>query len=186
MPEPLTGDHLATVLLRGLQPARVVLAEPDPEWTVRFAWRAAQLRAVLGERALRIEHHGSTSVPGLVAKPIVDMVLCVADPDDEPAYLPELTALGYELRVREPGHRCLRIGEPAEPVNLHCWAPDDPEVRRVLLFRDRLRADAADRDRYAAVKRELARREWRDINFYADAKGSMIREILGRAGWAEG
>ena len=185
VPEPLTDAYLAEVLSRPLRPTRVTLAEPDPGWDVRFAERAAQLRAALGERVLRLEHHGSTSVPGLVAKPIVDIMLCVADPEDEPAYLPDVEALGYEVGVREPGHLCLRAGEPDERINLHVWAPDDPEVRRVLLLRDHLRAHAAERERYAAVKRELAGREWRDINYYAEAKSPVINEILRRAGWTD-
>lgn len=185
MPEPMTDEQLAAVLARPLQPTAVTLVEHDPAWALRFERRAAELRAALGERVLQLEHHGSTSVPGLAAKPIVDIVLCVADPDDDPAYVPDLESLGYAMRVREPGHRCLRAGEPDEPVNLHCWAPDDPEVRRVLTFRDHLRAHPADRERYAAVKRDLAQHEWRDINYYAAAKGPVIREILGRAGWID-
>ena len=98
---------------------------------------------------------------------------------------PDLEAAGYALRVREAGHRCLRIGEQAAPVNLHCYAPADPEVRKVLLFRDRLRADAADRRRYEDAKRALADREWPDMNYYAEAKYPVISAILKRAGWHE-
>ncbi|WP_433275282.1 GrpB family protein [Pseudonocardia xinjiangensis] len=183
--EPLTDDVLSAILMRPLRPTRVVLAEYDPQWPVRFAARAADLRRILGDRARLIEHIGSTSVPGLAAKPIVDIVVGIDDPDDEPAYLPDLEAAGYEVRVREPGHRCLRIGEPDEPVNLHCYPPDDVETRRYLAFRNRLRASDADRDLYERTKRELAEREWRDINYYAEAKWPVIREILGRAGWEE-
>ncbi len=183
--EPLTDDVLSAILMRPLRPTRVVLAEYDPQWPVRFAARAADLRRILGDRARLIEHIGSTSVPGLAAKPIVDIVVGIDDPDDEPAYLPDLEAAGYEVRVREPGHRCLRIGEPDEQVNLHCYPPDDVETRRYLAFRDRLRASDADRDLYERTKRELAEREWRDINYYAEAKWPVIREILGRAGWEE-
>jgi GrpB-like predicted nucleotidyltransferase (UPF0157 family) len=181
--DPLTDDVLSARLVRGLRPTRVTLVEHDPRWAERFAARAADLRRVLGGRARLVEHVGSTSVPGLVAKPIVDIVVGIDDPDDEPAYLPELEALGYDLRVRGPQHRCLRIGDPDEPVNLHCYPPDHAETRKYLVFRDRLRASAADRERYAAVKRELAQREWRDINYYAEAKGPVIREILARGGW---
>jgi GrpB-like predicted nucleotidyltransferase (UPF0157 family) len=183
MRTPLTDDVLGAMLVRGMRPTRVTLAEYDPSWADRFADRAAQLRAVLGSRVRLIEHVGSTSVPGLVAKPIVDIVVGIDDPDDEPAYLPDLLAAGYELRVREPGHRALRGGGPDEPVNLHCYPPDDAEVRRYLLFRDRLRADPADRELYARTKRALAEREWRDINYYAEAKSPVIDEILARAGW---
>ena len=186
MSEPLTDDVLAKMLVRGLQPTRVRLVPYDPGWPERFRTRAAELRGALGERARLVEHIGSTSVPGLAAKPIVDIVVGIDDPDDEDAYLPELDALGYELRVREPEHRCLRVGDESrdERINLHCYPPEHAEVRKYLLFRGRLRADAADRELYEATKRELATREWRDINYYADAKGPVIREILARAGWA--
>jgi len=180
---PLDDDTLSAVLVRGPRPAKVTLADYDPAWPQRFERRAAELRAVLGERARLIEHIGSTSVPGLAAKPIIDIVVGIDDPDDEPAFLPDLEAAGYDLRVREPGHRCLRAGEPDEPVNLHCYPPGHVEVRKYLAFRDRLRASAADRDRYETTKRELAKREWRDINYYAEAKGPVIAEILARGGW---
>lgn len=135
------------------------------------------------DRATLIEHIGSTSVPGLAAKPIVDIVVGVDDPDDEAAYLPDLRAAGYDLRVREPEHRCLRAGEPDEPVNLHIYPPEHAEVRKYLLFRDRLRSDAGDRLLYESTKRGLADREWPDMNYYAEAKGPVIEAILGRAGW---
>ena len=183
--EALSDDVLSSRLVRGLRPTRVVLAEYDPQWPVRFAARAAELHHILGDRARLIEHVGSTSVPGLAAKPIVDIVVGIDDPDDEPAFLPDLEAAGYELRVREPGHRCLRIGEPDEPVNLHCYPPEDAEVRKYLIFRERLRANDADRDLYERTKRKLAEREWPDVNYYAEAKWPVIREILARGGWQE-
>jgi GrpB-like predicted nucleotidyltransferase (UPF0157 family) len=182
--EPLTDEHLVGMLVRGLCPTRIRLVDHDPAWALRYADRAAELRAVLGPRARLVEHIGSTSVPGLIAKPIVDVVVGVDDPEDEPAYLPDLEAIGYELSVREPGHRALRVGEPGRSVNLHCYRPDSEEVRRYLIFRDRLRADRADRELYAATKRELAERKWRDINYYAEAKGPTIEAILSRAGWS--
>lgn len=183
MRTPLTDDALRAMLVNGLQPARVTLVEHDPAWAARFASRAAQLRQVLGARARLVEHVGSTSVPGLVAKPVVDIVVGIDDPDDEPAYLPDLLAAGYLLRVREPGHRALRVGYPDSAVNLHCYPPDDDEVRRYLLFRDRLRAEPAERELYARTKLALAEREWPDMNYYAEAKSPVIDEILARAGW---
>ncbi|PRX47577.1 GrpB-like predicted nucleotidyltransferase (UPF0157 family) [Prauserella shujinwangii] len=185
MADALDDATLSAKLVRGLRRTRVVLADHDPGWAARFEVRAAELRTVLGERARLVEHIGSTSVPGLVAKPIVDIVVGIDDPDDEPAYLPDLEAAGYELRVREPEHRALRAGDPDEPVNLHCYPPDHVEVRRYLAFRDRLRTSETDRELYAATKRELAEREWRDINYYAEAKRPVIDEILARAGWRE-
>jgi GrpB-like predicted nucleotidyltransferase (UPF0157 family) len=183
MRDPLTDDVLAATLVQGLQPTRVTIVEYDPRWPARFAARAAQLRAVLGDRARLVEHIGSTSVPGLAAKPVVDIVVGIDDPDDEAAYLPDLEAAGYELRVREPEHRALRIGDPDEPVNLHCYPPDHAEIRKYLLFRERLRSSAEDRQLYAATKRRLAGREWADMNYYAEAKQPVIDAILARAGW---
>lgn len=177
-PDDDLDAHLAAVLVRGPQPTRVHIADYDPRWPERYAARAEDLRHVLGDRALRIEHVGSTAVPGLAAKPIVDIIVAVENPDDEPAYLHDLEGAGYDLRVREPGHRCLRTGEPHDSVNLHIYADTDPEIERLMRFRDRLRCNAADRARYEAVKRELAGRDWPDVNHYAGAKTSVIDAIL--------
>jgi GrpB-like predicted nucleotidyltransferase (UPF0157 family) len=118
-------------------------------------------------------------VPGLAAKPIIDIVVVV---DDIDAAIAPLETCGYVLRVREPGHRMLRT--PELDVHVHLWA-DPTETGRHLLFRDWLRTDADDRARYAAVKRDLATREWGDMNDYADAKSPVITEITARAeAWA--
>jgi GrpB-like predicted nucleotidyltransferase (UPF0157 family) len=174
-------DELAADLLHGPRPVTVVLAEPDPAWAQRYARHEQLIRTTLGGRVLAVEHIGSTAVPGLVAKPVVDIVLVVADPDDEPAYLDDLMSARYDLRVRETGHRCLRAGEPDEQVNLHVTSPGSADLVDWLLLRDHLRANPADRDLYAATKRSLTGREWADMNLYADAKGPVIREILARA-----
>jgi GrpB-like predicted nucleotidyltransferase (UPF0157 family) len=160
----------------------VELAEYDPEWPRLFEREAERVRGALGERALQLEHTGSTSVPGLVAKPVIDIVLVVADTTDEPAYVPALEAAGYVLRIREPEwheHRLLK--GPEFPANLHVFGPGCEEVARMLRFRDRLRSDAADRELYAAAKRELAARKWRYTQDYADAKGAVVEEILARS-----
>jgi GrpB-like predicted nucleotidyltransferase (UPF0157 family) len=138
--------------------------------------------AALGERALVLEHVGSTSVPGLPAKPIIDMVLEVADSADEATYVPDLEAAGYELRIREPSwfeHRMLR--RPDRSVHLHVFSARCPETQRMVRFRDHLRASTADRDLYAATKRDLATREWKYMQQYADAKTGVIAEIMARA-----
>jgi GrpB-like predicted nucleotidyltransferase (UPF0157 family) len=180
---PLAGAAFAAVLVHGLKPTQVVLADHDRRWARRFAARATELRRVLGERVGPVEHVGSTAVPGLAAKPVVDILAGIDDPDDEAAYLPDLEAAGYDLTVREPQHRCLRAGDPGEPVNLHCYPPGHPEIRKLLLFRDHLRRNARDRRRYEAAKRELATRQWRDMDHYAAAKSPVIGEILRNAGW---
>ena len=160
----------------------VVLAEYDPEWPKRFDREAAKIRAALGERALQLEHVGSTSVPGLAAKPVIDLLLVVADSADEDAYVPALEAVGYVLRVREPEwqeHRLLKT--PQADVNVHVFAPGAREAKRLLAFRDHLRGNDADRELYERTKRELAQRTWKYTQNYADAKTDVVEEILSRA-----
>ncbi len=125
---------------------------------------------------------GSTAVPGLAAKPIVDILLVLDDPSDEASYLPALEAAGYQLRVREPDwweHRMLRT--PARDVHVHVFPPDSPEVERCLLFRDRLRTVTEERELYAAAKRRLAEQDWPTMQYYAEAKTEVVEAILGRA-----
>ena len=135
---------------------------------------------------------GSTSVPGLPAKPILDVLLQVPDSADEPSYVPAMLGLGYRVRVREPHwfeHRVMaqRVadGDPYS-INVHVLSPGHGagEIARMLDFRDWLRSHADDRDRYAAVKRELAARRWRYVQDYADAKSDVVEDILARAAQA--
>jgi GrpB-like predicted nucleotidyltransferase (UPF0157 family) len=159
----------------------VELREYDPAWPELFEREEARIRAALGDRALRVEHVGSTSVPGLAAKPVIDVVLEVADPADEQAYVPPLEAAGHVLRIREPAwfeHRMLKGADPE--ANVHVFAPGCEETARMLAFRDHLRASAAERGLYERTKRELAAREWRYLQQYADAKSAVVREILDR------
>jgi len=167
------------VLVGGNEKRAIVLVDHDPAWGERFRRERERIVGALGSVALAVEHIGSTAVPCLVAKPIIDVLVTVADVEDEECYLPGLVAAGYVLRVREPGHRLVRT--PLLDVHAHVLAEGSAAARDHLLFRDRLRADAADRARYAEVKRELARREWPSMNSYAEAKGEVIRDILRRA-----
>jgi GrpB-like predicted nucleotidyltransferase (UPF0157 family) len=164
---------------------RVQLAEYDPGWPGQYELEAVKIRSALGDRVLLLEHIGSTSVPGLAAKPVIDILLVVADPAEEEAYLPPLEQAGYRLVIREPGwyqHRLLNGQEGAEPgVNLHVHPPDSPEIARNLRFRDRLRADRADRELYERTKRQLASRDWTYMQQYADAKGAVVEAIIQRA-----
>jgi GrpB-like predicted nucleotidyltransferase (UPF0157 family) len=153
----------------------------DPGWPALFDREAGRIRALLGDRVLQLEHVGSTSVPGLSAKPVIDMLLIVADPAAEDGYLPPLLAAGYRLVIREPDwheHRLLK--GPDTDINLHVLGPGSPETDRTLRFRDRLRSDAADRELYERVKHELAARHWTYIQQYADAKSGVVEEILRR------
>jgi GrpB-like predicted nucleotidyltransferase (UPF0157 family) len=181
-PEPFTDEALSKVLVGDLQPGRVTLVDYDPTWPAAYARHRARIEQALADRIRLIEHIGSTAVPELAAKPIIDVVVAVDNPEDEGSYLDDLVRVGYEVRVREPGHRCLRFSE-GEPANVHCYAPESVEIRRYLALRDRLRAHADERAWYEATKRELAQREWKDVNYYAEAKGPVIRAILKRAGF---
>jgi GrpB-like predicted nucleotidyltransferase (UPF0157 family) len=177
-------DELQAFTVGELQPLAgpIVLADYDPEWATLFEREANRIRTILGERALQIEHVGSTSVPGLAAKPIIDLVLVVADSADEPAYVAPLEAAGYVLRIREPDwheHRVLK--GPDTNVNLHVFSEGSREIDRMLAFRDRLRANDSDRMRYERSKRELAEREWKYVQDYADAKTAVVEEIIARA-----
>jgi GrpB-like predicted nucleotidyltransferase (UPF0157 family) len=161
----------------------VTLVEYDSAWPSAYAREAERVRGALGDRVLLLEHTGSTSVPGLAAKPIIDMVLAVADSSAEADYVPALEAAGYDLRIREPEwyeHRMLKGRGRA--VNLHVFSAGCEEIDRMLRFRDRLRASPEDRDLYLARKRALAGRRWRYVQHYADAKSEVVREILARAG----
>lgn len=167
--------------VRGAPPADAVLiVDADPAWPSLFEHLAADLAAALGPTALTLEHVGSTSVPDLAAKPVVDIDLTVADPADEDAYLPIVEGLGYWLVVREPGwyeHRCLRLEQPR--AHLHVWGPDGPEPVRHRLFRDWLRTHPDDRRTYEAAKR-AAVPGGGDVMAYNHRKQPVIREIYAR------
>jgi len=171
--------YLDRVLIGGREPVSVIVMDYDERWRQRFEEFAGRVRRALGAQVLALDHIGSTSVPGLAAKPIVDMLLTVATLTDEAAYVPPLESVCFELRVREPDHRMLRTR--TRDVHLHVYERDRSEVGDYLDLRDWLRIDAADRELYAATKRRLAQQTWCDLNYYADAKSEVIRDVLGRA-----
>jgi GrpB-like predicted nucleotidyltransferase (UPF0157 family) len=136
----------------------------------------------LGERALGIEHTGSTAVPGLAAKPVIDITLAVADSANEAVYVPALAGAGYVLCIREPEwHQHRMFKGPDTDVNLHIFSSGCPEIGRILRFRDWLRTHPKDRELYARTKRALARERWKSVDEYAIAKTAVIEEILARA-----
>jgi GrpB-like predicted nucleotidyltransferase (UPF0157 family) len=160
----------------------IELRDYDPSWPDRYAEHAARLREALGERVIRVEHVGSTSVPGLVAKPIIDIALEVPDTTNEPAYVGDLEAAGYILRFREPDWFEHRLFKPADgAVNLHVFPAGCPETGTMVRFRDWLRTNDADRELYLRTKRELAARDWKYMQQYADAKTGVVKDIMGRA-----
>jgi GrpB-like predicted nucleotidyltransferase (UPF0157 family) len=176
------GERPEEALIGGRERRRIVIVDYDPAWPARFEFERDRVQRALGVPARSIEHIGSTAVPGLAAKPIVDLLVAVADPEDDATTVPALESAGYRLRVREPGHRMFRT--PARDVHVHIWREGDPEIARHLRFRDRLRESHRDRLAYQRLKRELATREWGDANEYADAKGPFIEALLARCGIA--
>ncbi|WP_041824210.1 MULTISPECIES: GrpB family protein [Shouchella] len=187
-PPPKSDEDLQKVTVGERKPhnAPVTLLEYDPEWPNQFDREASRIRSVLGNKVLQLEHVGSTSIPGLCAKPIIDILLVVIDSADETTYVPNLEKAGYTLRIREPEwfeHRLFK--GPDTDINLHVFSEGASEVTRMLRFRDWLRSNNADRDKYASVKRHLAQRQWRHVQHYADAKSGIVQEIMERANSVE-
>jgi GrpB-like predicted nucleotidyltransferase (UPF0157 family) len=166
------------------------VTDPDPGWPRHYDGLASRIREALGWRVLQLEHVGSTSVPGLAAKPVIDIDLTVADPACERDYAPALETAGFGLVIREPwwyGHRLLEADEP--PCNLHVFGFDSPELVRHRIFRDWLRGNPGERDRYAAAKRRAASEAnaaGEHVMQYNARKQQVIREIYHRAFAAAG
>jgi GrpB-like predicted nucleotidyltransferase (UPF0157 family) len=177
-PEPRRPDVTAVEIVGGPERLELQLHSYDEGWAVLYLDHRRRIRqAVTAD--IGIEHIGSTSVPGLAAKPIIDIVVTVDDITAEEDYLDGLLAAGYELRVREPGHRLVRT--PARDAHIHVFQRGDPAVGEYLLLRDHLRRDEDDRALYESTKRALLRRRWDDMNDYADAKSDVISAIKARA-----
>lgn len=187
---PLTEEQIRAYTVGELKPlkkdAPIQVVDYDPRWPELFEREAARVRAALGSRVLLLEHVGSTSVPGLAAKPVIDIVLAVADSRDEAAYVPALEAAGYVLRIREGDwHEHRMFKGPDTEVHLHVFSTECPEIERMLMFRDWLRNHPVDRDLYAQAKRALAQKEWKYMQNYADAKTAVVEEIMARAAGAK-
>ena len=181
---PMSEAEIRAATVGELAPltAPIELLDYDPDWPRLFDREAARLRSILGDQVVRLEHVGSTSVPGLAAKPIIDIVLAVPDSSEESTYLPALEAADYVLRIREPEwfeHRVFK--GPDTNINLHVFTDGCVEIARMTWFRDRLRSHDDDRALYERTKRELAARDWQFVQQYADAKTEVVEAIIARA-----
>lgn len=179
-----SDQELQKVRIEEIKPhnAPIHLEPYNSQWPALFEREANRIRFILGDKVLQLEHIGSTSVPGLCAKPFIDMLMVVQDSADEESYVPELEEAGYTLRVREPDwfeHRLFK--GPDTEIKLHVFSKDASEIDRMLRFRNWLRISSADRDKYANIKQQLAKCEWRYVQHYADAKSEIIQEINQRA-----
>jgi len=174
-------DEVARVRVGAPPPRPVVVVPYDATWPAQFDRLEAMVRTALGDRVLALEHVGSTSVPGLAAKPVIDADLTVTDSADEAAYLPDLEAAGFVLRVREPEweeHRVVGIETPK--TNLHVWSPGSVEPLRHAAFRDWLRHHPEDRDAYGSLKTELAGRGFTEVMDYNNHKAELVYDIYER------
>ncbi len=181
---PLTEKQIRAHTIGELRPleSKILIVDYDPNWPVIFQNEAERIRSMLGPRALQIEHTGSTSVPGLPAKPVIDMLLVAKNSADEDAYLPALQSAGYTLRIREPNWHEHRMFNRLDcEINLHVFSAGCAEIERMLAFRDWLRRNPGDRDLYARAKLALVEKQWKYVQNYADAKSAVIQEIMGRA-----
>jgi len=183
----MTEAQIKASTIGDIQPlsAPIAFVDYDPGWPALFAREERRIRSVLGGRVIRLEHTGSTSVPGLAAKPVIDITMLVADVNDEPAYRPDLEVAGYVLRITESepewyDHRVFK--GPDTNVNLHVFSDGCVEFERMVGFRDWLRTHQTDRDLYERTKRELIGQSWKYVQNYADAKTHVVEEIIARAG----
>jgi GrpB-like predicted nucleotidyltransferase (UPF0157 family) len=181
---PTTEDEIRAVTIGEIEAgnASIRLDEYSPAWPQRFLEIDRELRDALGSEALQIEHVGSTSVPGLSAKPIIDVLLVVSKSSVEESYVPRLEGCGFSLRIREPDWYEHRLLKPTEAdANIHVFSTGCREIIRLLTFRDWLRINESDRAMYQNTKKKLAARTWKYTQNYADAKTEIIEEILTRA-----
>jgi GrpB-like predicted nucleotidyltransferase (UPF0157 family) len=183
--KPETDEEMAALRVSGAvtpHNAKIDLAPYDPTWPAQYQAEAAKIRIALGDGALVLEHVGSTSIPGVSAKPIIDILLAVADSSDEDSYVPALTAQGYRLHIREPTWEQHRVMKGERPdVNLHVFTVGSREIGRMVGFRDRCRGHPEERRLYEQTKRRLADQVWRYVQHYANAKAEVVEAIIARA-----
>ena len=180
-----TDEQKADIWIKGQDPlnTQVLLIDYDPAWPAQYEAYRRKIVGALGDKIVLLEHVGSTAVPGLAAKPRIDILLIVPDSSDETSYIPQLEAAGFELHIRESDwyeHRCLKGFDP--PANLHVFSPGCIEIDRMIGFRDWLRTHEDDRALYESTKRCLATQQWQFVQDYADAKSEVVEEIRTRAG----
>ena len=178
----MENPALETGLIGGIEQRTIQIVASDPNWPARFDAQKRTIRTASGNAALEVEHIGSTAVPQLAAKDIIDVLLVVADSGDESAYLNPLVEAGYQLRVREPEfdeHRMFRT--PDRDVHIHVYSRGSVEIERYLNFRNWLRQHPDDRQAYERLKIQLASRDWKDMNAYAATKGTFIEEVIVKA-----
>jgi GrpB-like predicted nucleotidyltransferase (UPF0157 family) len=163
--------------------SRIIIEHYDPLWPQRFETLRSRIAGTLGDMATAIEHIGSTAVPGLAAKPIIDIDVLLQSSTDLPLVISRLASLGYEHRgnLGIPGREAFRTPPNDFPHHLYVCPPDSPEYRRHIAVRDHLRTHPEDASAYAVLKRNLARTLGDRREAYNEAKSEFVANIVRRA-----
>lgn len=180
----LSDEYIQKVIVNGnVEHNQTIQLNPyDEKWPALFEREKERILKILKDKALMIEHIGSTSVPGLTAKPIIDILLVVEDAGKEEDYMDDLCRHGYILRVREPDFENHHMFKgPDTDIHLHVFSKGSKEIEKYLLFRNYLRLHDDARELYENTKKELAKKTWKYVQNYADAKSEVVQKILSDA-----
>lgn len=180
----LSDEYIQKVIVNGnVEHNQTIQLNPyDEKWPALFEREKERILKILKDKALMIEHIGSTSVPGLMAKSIIDILLVVEDAGKEEDYMDDLCRHGYILRVREPDFENHHMFKgPDTDIHLHVFSKGSKEIEKYLLFRNYLRYHADVRKLYENTKKELAKKTWKYVQNYADAKSEVVQKILSDA-----
>ena len=180
----LSDEYIQKVVVSGnAEHNQTIILKPyDENWPVLFEREKQRISTILKDKALMIEHIGSTSVPGLIAKPIIDILLVVEDAGKEEDYVVDLVSHGYILRIKEPDfeNHHMFLG-PDTDIHLHVFSQGSKEIEKYLFFRNYLRAHQEARELYANTKKTLAKKKWKYVQNYADAKSDVVQQIMDAA-----
>lgn len=180
----LSDEYIQKVVVSGkVEHNQTIVLKPyDENWSILFEREKQRISTILKDKALMIEHIGSTSVPGLIAKPIIDILLVVEDAGKEEDYVDDLVAHGYILRIKEPDfeNHHMFLG-PDTDIHLHVFSQDSKEIEKYLLFRNYLRNHQEAKELYANTKKALAKKKWKYVQNYADAKSDVVQQIMDAA-----
>lgn len=180
----LSDEYIQKVVVSGkVEHNQTIVLKPyDENWSILFEREKQRISTILKDKALMIEHIGSTSVPGLIAKPIIDILLVVEDAGKEEDYVDDLVAHGYILRIKEPDfeNHHMFLG-PDTDIHLHVFSQDSKEIEKYLLFRNYLRNHQEAKEFYANTKKALAKKKWKYVQNYADAKSDVVQQIMDAA-----
>lgn len=180
----LSDEYIQKVVVSGkVEHNQTIVLKPyDENWSILFEREKQRISTILKDKALMIEHIGSTSVPGLIAKPIIDILLVVEDAGKEEDYVDDLVSHGYILRIKEPDfeNHHMFLGSDTD-IHLHVFSKGSKEIEKYLLFRNYLRAHQEVRELYANTKKTLAKKKWKYVQNYADAKSDVVQQIMDAA-----